>query len=431
MIYNGSVQADYVGLVGEVTALTQIRFLSANKNTPYDVRMEGLTLLGYVAAGYIVGRNSYTSTVGADNTSYDINICAGTNLEAKYAGGIVGYNASDLNVKNLNIKNFNTKYSNATYVGGILGYSQGNADISNCNVTNATLDACGGVGSGEVRTVGGIVGKNTTLLKVQYCNVKSSWVMVSVRQDAQQLKAVGGTEYFDKKYSDNVIRGTDGVSKVSEGNQYVGGNKIEAVAYIGGIVGYYTNEEFGTISNNIITDIELSHNVSTKSNETSIDSIYPVGGKFIGYATSYPHQFSGNSGSTSNSLSHIDNFKLFTAIYKRYIGFIWESNLYEVGVIRSYFNTDYDIGRVGKEREEIIYNGNMSERNKNGLVSSVFNNYKTERNYNGKEDGLKVGDKEYNNCGYCYVPQTNLSANGRVPKPTRTDDIFSVKIYDV
>ena len=446
MIYNGSVEANYVGLVGEVAQPTQIRFLSANNNTSYDVRMDGLTLLGDVAAGYIVGRNSNKLTMGADNTIYDINIYAGTNLEAKYAGGIVGYNASDLNVKSLNIENFKTDNSNATYVGGIIAYSSGDTDISYCNVTNVTLDARGGVGSGEVPTVGGIVGKNTTLLKVQYCNVSGEKTIIqsSYRQEAEALYALGGTKHNIFTYPHSHITGVDGVSSVNaNGYQYVGSKKIGPGAYIGGIVGYYTNarisdKKFGTISNNTISNITLSHNISTKSNESSIDSIYPVGGKFIGYATSFPHQFSGNSGSTKNSLSHTDNFKIFSAMYNVIpiplaLGIEWisYSYLYYVKQTRSYFSTEFSIGRIGEEKGQTVYNGNafswkLNDAKMDGSLNAVFNNYSYEEHTPGI-GAIEVANPQINlkkitqeDCGYCYI--TELSDNGYVVRQKMKKD---------
>ena len=446
MTYNGSVEANYVGLVGEVAQPTQIRFLSANNNTSYDVRMDGLTLLGDVAAGYIVGRNSNKLTMGADNTIYDINIYAGTNLEAKYAGGIVGYNASDLNVKSLNIENFKTHNSNATYVGGIIAYSSGDTDISYCNVTNVTLDARGGVGSGEVPTVGGIVGKNTALLKVQYCNVSGEKTIIqsSYRQEAEALYALGGTKHNIFTYPHSHITGVDGVSSVNaNGYQYVGSKKIGPGAYIGGIVGYYTNarisdKKFGTISNNTISNITLSHNISTKSNESSIDSIYPVGGKFIGYATSFPHQFSGNSGSTKNSLSHTDNFKIFSAMYNVIpiplaLGIEWisYSYLYYVKQTRSYFSTEFSIGRIGEEKGQTVYNGNafswkLNDAKMDGSLNAVFNNYSYEEHTPGI-GAIEVANPQINlkkitqeDCGYCYI--TELSDNGYVVRQKMKKD---------
>ena len=418
--YAGNITAQNVGLIGKSTSNNYIQFFGAGLSNYSDdalINTSSLSLNG-TYTGNLVGYNGGTLTIGGGKQSrWGVNVIAGSNLKAKYAGGMVGYNAFDLIVNNSTIKNFDTENSNATYVGGILAYQHGGteANISYCSVIDATLDARGDVESGEVRTVGGIVGKNVavvsdrvrdSILNIQNCNVTNSDIQSTFAQTASSVYAAGNKNYKDKEYNDGVFKGTNGVSSISNENQKVDSIEIKAGVYLGGLIGYYTNKGNSNISNNTISSTTISHNIITNSNDKSIDTIYPVGGKFIGYATLAPKTLNNNKFTSSTINEHKDKFRLYSAIFNERLIW-WNVGFYYLDQVRSYCGS-YSIGREDKETSYYVWNDNVYADEVNGGINLVLNNYII-NDYGNKDSTHYIENSLY---GYCKVDSLSKATRG-------------------
>jgi hypothetical protein len=276
------------GVVG--TNYGQIEYASSsvevNAASFYSGGLVGESYLGRIthssASGDVTGSGSYFGGLIGYSESELFNCSASgiVNATSDYVGGLVGY--SYLTMVSFSSASGNV-YGNSDYVGGLVGYNDNTvvtnssasgsvfSDVSNSDYVgglvginyrgNVTNSSASGYVEGQ-SYVGGLIGSSQGGSGFTNFFVSNSFATGNVQglDKVGGLVGVGGGNYLNSYATGNVngsiqVGGLLGRTGGFVNNSYATGNVTGDDQYVGGLVGYLDDGQFGTIKFSYATGI--------------------------------------------------------------------------------------------------------------------------------------------------------------------------------